>query len=103
MESSHLDKDMGLILSAEHHDPFSYLGMQPLGFEGKSVLAVRAFLPEAQEVSVIDAENPDVVYPMNKRHPDGIFEATIGDREKVFSYKLRVSDPSGNIREFHDP
>src|SRR3989304_601284 len=103
MESSHINKDMDLILNAEHHDPFSYLGMHPLWFEGKSVVVVRAFLPEAQEVSVIDAERPDVVYPMNKRHPDGIFEATIGNREKVFPYRLRLSDPSGNTREFHDP
>ena len=103
MESSHINKDMDLILSAEHHDPFSYLGMHPLWFEGKSVVVVRAFLPEAQEVSVIDAEKPDIVYPMNRRHPDGIFEATIGNREKVFPYRLRLSDTSGNTREFHDP
>ena len=98
-----INKDMDLILNAEHHDPFSYLGMHPQWFDGKSVVAVRAFLPEAEEVSVIDADRPDVVYQMNKRHSDGLFEAVIGDRDKVFPYRLRLRNTSGSTQEFNDP
>lgn len=103
MDADNLNKDLELILHAEHHDPFSYLGMHPIWFQGKSVIVVRAFLPEAEDATVIDAGRPDVVYPMNKRHSDGIFEAVIGSRDKVFPYRLRLRESSGNTQEFSDP
>ena len=103
MEATYMNKDMEYILSADHHDPFSYLGMHPVDINGRNAIVVRAFIPEAKGVTVIDADNPDVTCKMGRVHPEGIFEAIISDREKVFPYKLRILESSGNIREFFDP
>ena len=102
-ETIHMNKDMKHIINADHHDPFSYLGIHPVEVEGRKAVIVRAFLPEAITVSVIDIGRVDNAYKMEKVHPDGLFEAIIEDREKVFPYKLKVIDRGGNTREFHDP
>ncbi|MBI5755611.1 MAG: 1,4-alpha-glucan branching protein GlgB [Nitrospirae bacterium] len=103
METTYMNKDMEYILRAEHHDPFSYLGMHPVDINGRNAIVVRAFIPEAREVTVIDTENPDVTYQMWRAHHEGLFEAMISDREKVFPYKLRILESSGNIKDVFDP
>lgn len=102
-KKAHLNKDAQAILRAEHHDPFSYLGMHPLETKGKMAVAVRTFHPGAEKVTVIDVEGGGAAYPLDKIHPEGLFEAVIKDREKVFHYKLAVVYPSGEVSEFYDP
>src|SRR3990170_318860 len=98
-----ISEDAESIIRAEHHDPFSYLGMHPVEMEGRKLVVVRAFIPEVQTAVVIDLERGGVTCPMEKIHPDGFFEGVIEDREKVFPYRFRVTDSFGNVREFHDP
>lgn len=98
-----ISEDAESIIRADHHDPFSYLGMHPVEREGRKVVIVRAFIPEAETAVVMDLERRGVTCPMEKIHPDGLFEGVIEDREKVFPYRLKVTDSFGNVSEFHDP
>jgi len=98
-----ISEDAESIIRAEHHDPFSYLGMHPIEMEGRKLVVVRAFIPEAETAVVMDPERGGVTCPMEKIHPDGLFEVFIEGRQKVFPYRIRITDFYGNVSEFHDP
>ncbi|HEX5318852.1 MAG TPA: 1,4-alpha-glucan branching protein GlgB [Stellaceae bacterium] len=85
------DGQVAEIVAARHGDPFSFLGMHSV----PDGLVVRAFLPEAQTVSVV--VDGEVVAEAERVHPDGFFEARIA-RKSPFPYRLRVEDG----REFED-
>ena len=51
--TAHID-DIYRIIYTEHHDPFSVLGAHILKREGKPVVVVRAFQPDAQEMFVLE-------------------------------------------------
>ena len=53
--SSQLNEDLHRIIEARHHDPFSVLGRHPT--EGDGIM-VRAFVPNAIEVSLAEGERP---------------------------------------------
>jgi 1,4-alpha-glucan branching enzyme len=48
-----LEKQIDLIVNASHSDPFSVLGAHPVKANGKDAVAVRSYLPEAREASVV--------------------------------------------------
>lgn len=98
-----MNKDMEYIIRGDHHDPFSYLGMHPVERHGRMMVTVRAFIPDARTVSVVDNEREDISYPMERIHAEGLYETTIEERDKVFKYRLRIVDNSGNVREASDP
>ncbi len=64
------------ILRAEHGEPFAILGRHPVQAGAERAIAVRAFLPRANEVTVV-LENGGASYPARRIHPDGFFEAVI--------------------------
>src|SRR5207245_10733985 len=64
------------ILRAEHGETFAILGRHPVQVGAERAIAVRAFLPRANEVTVL-LENGGVSYPARRIHPDGFFEAVI--------------------------
>src|SRR5262252_11068725 len=83
------------IVNSEHSDPFHVLGAHP--FEPPTdnrgqitALAIRAFLPEAQQAWVIVDECPDKPVVMEQIHPDGVFQAIFNNQKELFSYHLRV-------------
>jgi 1,4-alpha-glucan branching enzyme len=91
------EPEVEAIVAARCGDPFSFLGMHrtPGG------IRVRAMLPGAQEMSVIDLATGEVAAKGVRADPEGFFVATIADRKEPFRYRLRVS--SGGIEhEFHD-
>jgi 1,4-alpha-glucan branching enzyme len=91
------DPEVEAIVAARHGDPFGFLGMHPTA-DG---VCVRAMLPAAQEMAVIDSATGEVAAKGTKIHPDGFFVARIADRKEPFRYRLQVS--SGGIRqEFYD-
>ncbi|MBI5097105.1 MAG: 1,4-alpha-glucan branching protein GlgB, partial [Nitrospirae bacterium] len=51
----------------------------------------------------MDLERRGITCPMEKIHPDGLFEGVIEDRQKVFPYRFKITDSFGNVSEFHDP
>lgn len=102
-KTGYINKDIELLLRAEHHDPFHYLGMHPVEIGGEAAVVVRAFIPGGEKIEVIDIEGGGITYPLKKIHPEGLFEGVIKDKEKVFPYKLKVIYPSNEVYEFHDP
>ncbi|HZU91520.1 MAG TPA: 1,4-alpha-glucan branching protein GlgB [Stellaceae bacterium] len=91
------NRDIEAIVAARHGDPFSFLGMHrtPAG------MCVRAFLPAAQEMMVVDAASGEVAAEGRRIHRDGLFVATLSDRREPFRYRLRALS-GGAWREFED-
>jgi 1,4-alpha-glucan branching enzyme len=79
------------LASAKHADPFSVLGMHAI--EGG--LWVRAMLPQASTVEVIDAATGRRAATLERRHEAGIFEGAVPRRRNRFAYRLRVTWDSG--------
>ncbi|MGH7997316.1 MAG: 1,4-alpha-glucan branching protein GlgB [Opitutaceae bacterium] len=87
------------------------------GGEPEPAVAVRAFHPEAIAISVEpwgaapgDAGADPGAHgktwfstPMEKIHPEGVFEAIFPGRTEPFAYRLQVTGPDGKSRIIHDP
>src|ERR1700750_1328405 len=75
--------DMQALVDARHPDPFSRLGMHrtTLGY------VVRAFLPGATGVAVIEQASGACLGRLVSIHPDGLFAGFI---ERAAPYRLRV-------------
>ncbi|MBI4379303.1 MAG: 1,4-alpha-glucan branching protein GlgB [Nitrospinae bacterium] len=95
-------REIEKIIHADHHDPFSILGIHPVQVDGERGVSIRAFLPEAVEASVVDSQDPNNVHPLSLIHPDGFFELFIQNRE-IFSYYFIIKTRDGNLLKFHDP
>ena len=88
--------EMNLIVNCEHKDPHTVLGMHEVLHDDREVVAVRAFLPGAKELYVIDKNDENAVYKADRIHEDGFFETVIEDRHKWFDYKFRIVYWDGN-------
>jgi 1,4-alpha-glucan branching enzyme len=91
--------DIENICAARHGDPFSVLGphARPDG-----QLALRAFLPHAQQVLVVDARSGQKLARMTRRHDDGFFEAVLG-APPPDGYRLQVRWDHGDESTLDDP
>lgn len=94
------DADADGILSADHRDPFGFLGMHTLDASG--VLVVRAFLPGARDVRVIDAASGRTAATLHRVRDEGLFAGAIEDRTTPFAYRLRV-EYEGRSDDVEDP
>jgi 1,4-alpha-glucan branching enzyme len=92
-----LDGDALAIVEARHDDPFSYLGMH----ETKAGLVVRAMLPDALQMEVVDAAGEKIVAKGVLLDRCGLFRASIAGRRKRFPYRLRALY-GGEWQEFED-
>ena len=88
------------VVFAYHHDPFQVLGAHQVEVDGRAMVAVRAFLPEAREAFVVD--DADQTYELTRIHDHGFFEAVF-DRQDVFKYQLKIQDRFGNETVAPDP
>ena len=95
--------DIFHIVNGEHSDPHTVLGMHEMEEDGRKAVVVRAFLPYAAGITVIDYANKRKKYPMERLHEDGFFEVTIADREEWFRYQLEYTDADGNTWRSYDP
>ena len=86
-----IDPQVEAIVMARHGDPFSYLGMH----EENGGLLVRAMLPRAESVAVIDAKSGAVAGEATLAHPDGLFTARLADHTGRFRYRLAC--PVGSV------
>jgi 1,4-alpha-glucan branching enzyme len=111
---------IGPVIYGYHENPFEVLGPHEIQENGRSAMAVRAYLPEAQRAWVVDSAH-GVTRPMRRIHPAGLYEAvcpadTIVHREPSCSppghpqsksapcsYQLRVTYKSGETHTMHDP
>jgi 1,4-alpha-glucan branching enzyme len=95
---------IGQLLSGEQDQPFEILGPHLIEDHGQQAIAVRAYLPEAQQAWVLD-KGPGDTRPMRRIHPAGLFEAICPVREsaQAFHYQLRFDQPNGDSMTLHDP
>jgi 1,4-alpha-glucan branching enzyme len=85
------------LAEARHADPFGVLGPH---VESGGVV-IRAIVPTADRVTV--TRNGSSPIDMTRRHPSGIFEATIAGATEIPDYRLRVSFHGGTTGEIDDP
>ncbi len=77
-EKSVQQQTIAAIVASDHADVFSWLGMHSAAV-GNSLL-VRAFVPDARAVEVVDAKSGALVAALEQIHPHGVFEGGMGQR-----------------------
>ncbi len=94
------------VIHGYHENPFEVLGPHEIVENGRRALAVRAFLPESQQVWLVDSKH-GLSQPMRRIHPMGLFEAIcdtkIHDHDEGPSYKFRAVNQAGQQTTMHDP
>ena len=129
MKGTLTTKEILCITNSEHKDPFAILGMHQVEIkqpkteakketnikasvkainkdsDTKSTLkiVVRAFIPNAKEISVIDEEDNTKTYKMGKIAKEGLFEVVVPNRKVFFKYLLEIEYDSGYIEQVRDP
>ncbi len=93
------EADIAALVNGTHADPFSVLGLHA---DASGKLYCRTFLPGATAVKAIDAESGKILAELALRHADGLFEAVIPRRRKIFSYRLGVDWHHGEYAEYFD-
>jgi 1,4-alpha-glucan branching enzyme len=88
------------IVFAYHHDPFEVLGAHHVEVDGRKMVAIRAFLPEASQAFVVDDSGQE--HELYRVNDNGFFEAVF-ERDDVFTYELKVLDLYGNEAIGRDP
>src|SRR3954469_7912907 len=89
--------DVEAIAGGTHGDPFAFLGMHKTSVG----LYVRAMLPDAEAMAVVDSASGTVVAHGERIQPAGVFVASMPERQEPFRYRLRVLW-AGYLHEFED-
>ncbi|MES3020940.1 MAG: 1,4-alpha-glucan branching protein GlgB [Pseudomonadota bacterium] len=85
------------LMAGEHADPFAVLGMHA----EHGALVVRALLPGAERVWVLDAADGATLAALERCGGSALFAAAIPGRSAPFAYRLRV-DWHGTLHEHED-
>ncbi|MDB5931311.1 MAG: glycogen branching enzyme, partial [Polaromonas sp.] len=95
------DSDIELICTGRHGDPFSVLGPHPQ--EGG--VAIRAFLPGARQVEVIDGGSGQLLGRLERQHDAGFFEGLLAMPETPAAplYSLQVQWDNYQTAWLEDP
>jgi len=93
--------DIKPVISAETADPFAVLGAHPVVLDTGPALAVRALLPGARSVVVLDLV-PDQEIPAPLVDKQGLFEAVLPGERKIFPYRLKVDFGTDPVTTFYD-
>ena len=93
------DADIDALITGTHADPFSVLGLHA---DAGGKLFLRAFVPGAVAVKIINADSGKIVANSILQHPDGLFEAAIARRRKIFDYRLGIDWHGGEYAEYSD-
>jgi 1,4-alpha-glucan branching enzyme len=104
MTEEKLETEIDRVIYADHSDPFSILGMHKQLVDGTEKLVVRAFLPQARKVGVVDSATGTVVADLPQVRNEGFFAGPIADSKQAFRYRLRLL-PYGSEQpyEIEDP
>jgi len=95
------DEALDAVAAGSSDNPFAALGRHRVVVDGKAALLIRTMQPAASEVQLTTA---DRIYGMQRRRPEGLFEATVpfDGRPEDFSYRFRVRE--GTVtRDVVDP
>jgi 1,4-alpha-glucan branching enzyme len=79
--------EVAALLAAHHADPFAALGMHA---DATGKLWVRALLPGAESVELLDAASGKTLTNLLLRDDNAFFEARVPLRRKPFDYRLKV-------------
>ena len=104
---------IGPIVGGYHANPNEVLGPHCIEENGRRALAVRAFVPDSQQMWVVDPQH-GTKQPMRKIHPAGLYEAICEELPgrdskdhvapaKTKPYLLRVTDRMGETTTMPDP
>ncbi|AFY59811.1 1,4-alpha-glucan branching enzyme [Synechococcus sp. PCC 6312] len=88
------------IVSNHHDDPFQVLGCHRYEENGRQAWIVRAYLPNAEQVTVLCPEERKE-YPMQPQHHPNFFECVI-ETPELTNYQLKVKE-NGHERVIYDP
>jgi 1,4-alpha-glucan branching enzyme len=91
--------DVDALIAARHANPFAVLGLH---HDASGNIWLRAMLPGAAEVKVLDAHSRETLAALSLRHPDGLFEAKIPQRKTRFDYVLDIRWHNGDTNQFVD-
>jgi 1,4-alpha-glucan branching enzyme len=91
--------ELGVFLKGAHPDPFRILGPHRVGEN----LVIRAFRPEAKEISVIVHGENGGTFPADRLNPDGFFQAVLPGLRRDANYELRVLGWDGSEQLLRDP
>ncbi|HEY9734670.1 MAG TPA: 1,4-alpha-glucan branching enzyme [Trichocoleus sp.] len=84
----------------QHHDPFEVLGPHLIQLDGKTVWAVRAYLPQAEAAWVVLPEERKQLAMETAHHPH-FFECVI-EAEELANYQLKLKEGE-HERVIYDP
>jgi 1,4-alpha-glucan branching enzyme len=93
------------LVHARHGDPFAVLGLHA---DASGALWIRAMLPQAAEVALLDARGADDarmsrrIVTLKKRHPAGLWEAKVPRRKLRFDYRLHIRWDDGAQGSYAD-
>jgi 1,4-alpha-glucan branching enzyme len=93
------------LVQARQADPFSLLGLHA---DAQGALWIRALLPRATEVLLHESENGGgavkgrKVVSLERRHPDGLWEAAVPRRRQRFDYRLQIRWEDGSSGRYAD-
>jgi len=91
------DKDIELICTAQHGDPFAVLGPH---VQGDGLVSFRAFLPSALQVEVIDEATGRSHGSLLQRHSDGFFESSFkATAERPYQWRVTWQDGTQALME----
>ncbi|MCK6424914.1 MAG: 1,4-alpha-glucan branching protein GlgB [Burkholderiaceae bacterium] len=90
------DETLQALLQARHGDPFAVLGMHQVG----AAVVVRALLPGAHAVTVLDARGRRVT-DLLRVAGTPLFQAVMPRRRNPFAYRLRVTWEGPNGERAH--
>ena len=94
-------RDIKPLISGEMADPFAVLGAHPVVLDTGPAVAVRALLPGARSVVVLDLV-PDQEIAATQVDEHGLFEAVLPGERKIFPYRLKVDFGTDPIPIFYD-
>ena len=91
--------DVSALVAARHGDPFAVLGLHA---DEAGALWLRALLPGASSVDVVDFKTGKRVAALTLRDPAGLWEAAMPRRRTRFDYRLRVQWAEGGKGTYAD-
>jgi 1,4-alpha-glucan branching enzyme len=99
MKPKQFSENIKKIVSAQHGDPFSFLGMHEDADDG---LVVRTFAPGAKKVHVVRAKDGKVAAELKRVDEAGFFAGPVAKKGPVFAYRLRI-ETADCEQEIDDP
>lgn len=94
-------RDIKPLIAGEVADPFTLLGAHPVVLDAGPALAVRAFLPGARSVAVLDLV-PGQEIPASLVDAHGLFEAILPGEREIFPYRFKVDFDTDPVTTFYD-